>query len=515
MKFQKTFIEALDIGNEILALASLEDFELLHLNERFQKTFDQVSVGKNVFDVFPIENRDRAIKAINKRGRFKAFYEPKENNSFQKTYEIQFLVRHLEEQSILLLSISDASYKKELDSLSLVIKDLGDQKEVLEKAYDEAKKLAAAKSDFLANMSHELRTPMNGVLGMIDLLKDTDLDQGQKDMINTIGQCSEGLLVILNDILDLSKMGSNEFKLDNAQFSVWDLCSHIIQLSQFLKDDKDIEIKLNIAPDTPKNLLGDKNRIRQILTNLLSNAIKFTQKGFVELSVEVLKKENNRVLLQFSVVDTGIGISEEKQKNIFDPFTQAEDSRTKLAQGTGLGLSISKKLVEVMQGEIKMSSKLNHGTRMDVEIELPVIESSLQLIDSSRLESVEDRNEKLVLVVEDNVINQMVAQKFLEKLGYEADLASDGFEAVAILEDKPEGFYSLIFMDMQMPKMDGLEASKKILTILGDKAPNIIAFTANTFSDDREMCLKAGMKDVLVKPVLIDKMDELLKKYAA
>ena len=168
-----------------------------------------------------------------------------------------------------------------------------------------------------------------------------------------------------------------------------------------------------------------------------------------------------------------------------------------------------------MQGEIKMSSKLNHGTRMDVEIELPVIESSLQLIDSSRLESVEDRNEKLVLVVEDNVINQMVAQKFLEKLGYEADLASDGFEAVAILEDKPEGFYSLIFMDMQMPKMDGLEASKKILTILGDKAPNIIAFTANTFSDDREMCLKAGMKDVLVKPVLIDKMDELLKKYAA
>lgn len=515
MKFKKQFTEALDIGNEILAIVSMDHFILLHVNSRFKNIFGDEFLGKGVFELFPIDNRERGEKALSKRGRFKAFYEPTENNSLKKVYELQFLEKKFEGQSFLVLSINDASYKRELDSLSSVIKDLGDQKETLEKAFEEATRLAAAKSDFLANMSHELRTPMNGVLGMIDLLRDTNLDQSQKDMLKTIGQCSEGLLVILNDILDLSKMGSNEFHLDESEFSVWDLCSHIVQLSQFLKDDKDIEIKLNISPQTPKYLLGDQNRIRQILTNLLGNAIKFTNEGSVELRLSVLERQGKKVQLQFSIIDTGIGISEEKQLKIFDPFTQAEDSRTKTTQGTGLGLSISKKLVEVMGGQISMTSRLNQGTRMDVEIELPIIIRKKENAPVIELKTHAENKEKLVLVVEDDLVNQKVAQKFLEKLGYRSEVANDGFEAVAIIEDKPVGYYSLIFMDMQMPKMDGLEATKKILGLLGNKAPNIIAFTANTFSDDREMCIKAGMKDVLVKPVLLDKMDELLKKYAA
>ncbi|MEC9283730.1 MAG: histidine kinase dimerization/phospho-acceptor domain-containing protein, partial [Bdellovibrionota bacterium] len=233
MKFKKQFTEALDIGNEILAIVSMDHFILLHVNSRFKNIFGDEFLGKGVFELFPIDNRERGEKALSKRGRFKAFYEPTENNSLKKVYELQFLEKKFEGQSFLVLSINDASYKRELDSLSSVIKDLGDQKETLEKAFEEATRLAAAKSDFLANMSHELRTPMNGVLGMIDLLRDTNLDQSQKDMLKTIGQCSEGLLVILNDILDLSKMGSNEFHLDESEFSVWDLCSHIVQLSQF------------------------------------------------------------------------------------------------------------------------------------------------------------------------------------------------------------------------------------------------------------------------------------------
>ncbi len=386
----------------------------------------------------------------------------------------------------------------------------------LTKSQQEAWKLARLKTQFLANMSHEIRTPLNGVLGISELLSYTNLNQQQLDYLKTLKSCGDDLLNLINDILDLSKLEVGEVRLESQKFNLYDLTQDLKSIFSFQAENKGLEFILNINPDVPRELKGDPLRLRQILNNLISNAIKFTPTGQVTVQINVQEqKQPEKIILLFTVTDTGIGIDSEDHRKIFQYFTQVDASTTRRYGGTGLGLAISQQLVKLMGGEIGVKSALNQGASFwfTAEFKLFLFTEKLNLeSDTKPPEKVEEHLAKTskILVVEDIIINQKIILKQLQRLGYKADCVGNGQEALDILSNQQ---YDLIFMDCQMPVLDGYETTGKLRKLEGGNNHIIIGLTAYAMDGDKEKCLGAGMDDYLTKPMDMTDLSDMLKKW--
>jgi len=384
-----------------------------------------------------------------------------------------------------------------------------------------AGELVESKSLFLANMSHEIRTPMNGVIAMTEMLNASDLSHEQREMTSTIKSCGDNLMVIINDILDLSKIEAGKLTLEKENFQLNQFIDNLIFLFSAVASKNNITLEKNIASDVPPYFIGDDTRIMQILSNFLSNAIKFTgEKGLVKLTVGHSLINETHSLVEINVTDNGIGIKPEAQKLLFEAFTQADISTTRKFGGTGLGLAICSKLTELMAGEILLESKLGEGTSITLTIPLEHGHNVLLINEcEEKINNFEDHEfasyyPHKILLVEDNAINQKIAKMIFNKLGYKCEVASDGLEAVEMVVNNKTCPYSLIFMDIMMPEMDGVTATKKIFEILGENSPIIIAMTANVFEEDKKKFTSAGMNDFIAKPVQISEFKRVLTKYS-
>ena len=384
----------------------------------------------------------------------------------------------------------------------------------LEKEKKAAEHTSKVKSEFLANMSHEIRTPMNGVLGMAAQLQETDLSEKQKEMLDVITSSGQSLLVVINDILDLSKIEANKIDLEKQPI---DLEKMFRTLEFFFKKqalDKGVKLSFEV-PDQRVVFLGDETRLKQVLINILGNAIKFTDNGEVVVNAKAVIETNKKVSLLFSITDTGIGIETEYLDRLFDAFSQADTSITRKFGGTGLGLTITSKLLKLMGSELKVDSQVGCGSKFYFEMEAEVSDQEETISDESyKTPTTEtfDYSQLKVLVAEDNKTNQIVIKGLLSKLNVGSIVvAEDGERAI---EQCLEHEFDLIFMDMQMPVKDGLQATLEIKSLNKNNQTPVIALTANVFEEDRKRCAEVGMCDFLGKPINLSQLEGILIKWA-
>jgi signal transduction histidine kinase/ActR/RegA family two-component response regulator len=388
-----------------------------------------------------------------------------------------------------------------------------------ESAQRQAHKLAQAKSEFLAKMSHEIRTPLNGVIAAADLMAATQLNDEQHELLDTLRLSAKTLLGIINDILDFSKIEAGRMVLETVPFTPTVLVEEVVSIMAPAAHSKGLTVRTELSSSLPHSVAGDPLRLRQILLNFVGNAIKFTACGEVVIRAMRLKKgEGQSAWLRFEVQDTGVGIPPEKQAGIFDAFTQADSSVTRQYGGTGLGLAICKRLVELMGGQIGVYSQPGQGSCFWFEVPLPVIqenapEETTAQPSGSALNSHELYGVR-VLLVEDNPVNQKVAIRMLQKLGCVVELAENGQQALEKLE---RASYDIVLMDMQMPIMDGLTATRLLRQREQQTGHHqvVIALTANAMQTDRELCLEAGMDDYLSKPLTLDALQVMLLRWVA
>ena len=395
---------------------------------------------------------------------------------------------------------------------SVSITEVKSQESLLIKAKEDAEAGTRAKSQFLAIMSHEIRTPMNGVVGMAELLLETKLNKKQKEFASTIVSSGNSLLQLLNDILDLSKIESGKFELERSNFDFHKLIYDTSNLMAASKPKNPVKLIVKVEKDVPQFVVGDSTRLRQVIINLLGNSVKFTTKGKVSIEVSTIKLTQLNVDVEIKVIDTGIGIKENKLEHIFNNFSQADASTTRKYGGTGLGLAVTRQLIELMGGEIRVESHEGEGTTFTISLSYPLAESSnaKEIKQTTKIINGKQMG-KNILLVEDNLVNQKIANAILENFGYTVTLALNGNEAVHHCE---ENKYDAILMDCQMPLMDGYEATVAIRAGLSENTVTpIIAMTANAMQGDKEKCLDVGMNDYLSKPINNLSLKSILERY--
>ncbi|HEY1778396.1 MAG TPA: ATP-binding protein [Solirubrobacteraceae bacterium] len=382
-------------------------------------------------------------------------------------------------------------------------------------ARDQAVEASNMKSAFLANMSHEIRTPMNGVIGMTELLLSMGLSDAQRECAEQIARSGEQMLSIINDILDISKIETGHLELEIVDFNLAEMVTQTCALARPQADAKALRLGLEIAPELPRRLCGDARRLNQIVLNLVTNAIKFTPEGSVTVRVTLPERhEEDGTAVRIAVSDTGIGIASDSLERMFESFTQADVSTTRLYGGTGLGLAIARELVELMGGSIRAESELGHGSTFSFELVLghplaavaPAIASGAALTDEPLWATP-----PLVLVAEDSQINQIVAARSLERAGCRVEVVGDGRQALAALAARR---FDVVMMDCQMPELDGYDATAELRRreAPGEHVP-VIAMTAQAMDGDRERCLDAGMDDFISKPMRFEALRSMLLKW--
>jgi signal transduction histidine kinase/ActR/RegA family two-component response regulator len=424
---------------------------------------------------------------------------------------------------LFLIGLFGGVYRIRVNQLRAQKRELEALVEARTRAKEAAEAASRAKSEFLANMSHELRTPMNGIIGMAGLALGTDLSSEQKEYLETINCSANSLLAIINDILDFSKADARKLVLQTAHFDVRECLRQSLATVSANAAQKGLVLQHSIDSAIPDRLVGDASKVRQILLNLLGNAVKFTFHGTISAGIDILHQVDSSVVLKFCVSDTGVGIPQEKQGSIFEAFTQVDGSFTREFGGTGLGLAICSQLVGLMNGKIWVESELARGSRFYFTATFTKHESAGIPVETRPIEapaekepSVEPaRNSLRILLAEDNPLNQRLATRLLEKNGHQVTLATNGREAVELLQTANWEF-DAILMDVQMPELDGLEATRNIRRLesaLGRHMP-IIALTAHTSETDKTLCLEAGMDRHLSKPIQTELLLSTLRNVA-
>lgn len=402
-----------------------------------------------------------------------------------------------------------------------LLDDVSQQNDSLILARDEAQKACQIKDEFLARMSHELRTPMNGVLGLSQLLSKTALDQQQNELMTTLQQSGEGMLSLIDNLLDASSLVIGEIDLNNQSYNIAQVLDSIEAQSALPLSKKDIKLSVEIAPDVPRGIIGDERRVKQVLSALVDNAIKFTHCGSVNVRVEcadnpdtLSDEHENREHLLIAVSDTGIGIPHSELHQVREMFYQSDGHASRRFSGSGLGLPVANGLVDLMGGSLSISSEVDKGTCINVYIPLlidPALDEAADLNQTAdACEFNEITGRKQVLLAEDNPINQLVIETMLEDLNCDVTVAENGLDALAELEN---GEFDIVLMDCQMPELDGYSATTRARE-LGYQLP-IVAVTANAMAGDREKCLSVGMNDYVSKPFTEDTIARMLEKWTS
>ncbi len=436
-------------------------------------------------------------------------------NKFIKDIELRISDKHA--QCIPTASSFSVLYDKGVETGILIIaKDISRLKqaeEEMRKAKEHAEAANVAKSRFLANMSHEIRTPLNGILGITEILKDDITDQTQTEYLDIISTSGQNLAKLINDILDLSKIESGKLNLETVPFAFSKTINNNIQAYKHLAEQKGLAFNCHIDENIPATVVGDSTRINQILTNLVGNAIKFTEKGSVDVTFTKLATDGRDIVLCGEVKDTGIGIPKEKEKIIFESFAQADDSVTRKYGGTGLGLTIVENLLKQMDGKIEVINNADPGTtgtifRFTFKLQENQIATKSSIQENAVVMKKNFQRAFNILVVDDNDINRLIARKILESFGAVVTMAATGPDAITLIQSKD---FDMIFMDIQMPGMDGYETTRAIRS-LNFKNP-IIALSANAFNEHVQQSLEAGMNGHLTKPFTPQQIQQVVAKY--
>ncbi len=502
IKQQNLLQAVVDTNPNIIYIKNMQG-EYVLTNKKMRELTDYIIHGSKVTEkeifksandrLFEYQTHDRDV------------IENKKIVAFEDSFPYQDGIKHL---YVMKFPMFDENGNVEyICGVSVDITELKNTQIQMLEAREEAMQAKEAQENFLANMSHEIRTPMNGVMGMSNLLLETTLNSDQKEYVQSIKESAENLLGIINDLLDFSKIKSGKFHIDEHDFDIADTVRKAIYPLQVKAQEKNLSFHCFIDTIVPENVVGDALRLQQMLINLVANAIKFTTKGSINIKVFPIEQSKEEVLLCLEVADTGIGIDESKLNKVFELYTQSDKNTSRMYGGTGLGLAIVKQLAELQNGKVNVRSKPGEGSVFTIQIpyRIKYITGKTKQPAPKNLYANGLLQGLKILVAEDNLINQKVVLYTLKNQGAEVSMANNGKEAVSILHN---GFYDLILMDLQMPEMDGYQATQYIRSSLNIHTP-IIAMTADAMKGESEKCIAAGMQDYVSKPF---EPDELFTK---